>query len=277
MKIEETNYKLDKPIYEHRSINHRKQRNYWLENEDETLINLVEEHGEKWSKVASLMAGRTGKQVRDRYLNYLRPNINQKEWTAEEDKLLKDLYDELGNKWSRIAVYLQGRTENQVKNRFYAAIRKQKRKIKKNRIFCKAEPELRKQAKLDTVSPSNYPISPSSATINKIEDSESHEFYPVQDSLTKTEYDTDSTKLKNQFDQQMGFNRAMYGQMFTALLRQQMLQRYLGNSGNNPTILPEKSSRRKSKNKKMQKTKKNFVSKDFDAGEEISTMIKHEA
>ena len=28
---------------------------------------------------------RTGKQIRERYLNYLRPNLSLKRWTPEED------------------------------------------------------------------------------------------------------------------------------------------------------------------------------------------------
>jgi hypothetical protein len=34
------------------------------------------------------MIGRTGKQIRDRYINALDPNINHKEWTNEEDQIV---------------------------------------------------------------------------------------------------------------------------------------------------------------------------------------------
>jgi len=132
-----------------KKIFHTKPRNYWLHTEDIKLMGLIEKHGEKWSKIASLMKGRTGKQVRDRYINYLRPNIKQKDWSQEEDDLLQKLYDEFGNKWSKIAVFLHGRTENQVKNRFYAAARKEKRKREKRNKMCKAEPDLIKLVKRD--------------------------------------------------------------------------------------------------------------------------------
>jgi len=70
------------------------------------------------------MEGRTGKQVRDRFLNKLRPNIRCGDWSQKEDDLLVSLIKELGNRWSLIATHLPGRTEAQVKNRFYSSIKK---------------------------------------------------------------------------------------------------------------------------------------------------------
>lgn len=116
-----------------RKNSQQKPRNYWLHSEDLKLLSLIEEHGKKWTKISNFMNGRNGKQVRDRYMNYLKPNIKQKEWTKEEDDLLSKLYDEFGNKWSKIALYLFGRTENQIKNRFHAALRKHKRRSDKRK------------------------------------------------------------------------------------------------------------------------------------------------
>jgi len=70
------------------------------------------------------MEGRTGKQIRDRYLNKLRPNIKCGDWSNQEDELLVKLLNEIGNRWSLIATHLPGRTEGQVKNRFYSSIKK---------------------------------------------------------------------------------------------------------------------------------------------------------
>jgi len=74
--------------------------------------------------ISSLMEGRTGKQVRDRFLNKLRPNIRCGDWNQREDEILISLCKELGNRWSLIATHLPGRTEAQVKNRFYSSIKK---------------------------------------------------------------------------------------------------------------------------------------------------------
>jgi len=74
--------------------------------------------------ISSLMEGRTGKQVRDRFLNKLRPNIRCGDWSQREDEILVSLCKELGNRWSLIATHLPGRTEAQVKNRYYSSIKK---------------------------------------------------------------------------------------------------------------------------------------------------------
>lgn len=75
------------------------------------------------------MHGRTGKQIRDRYINSLKPGIRQEAWTRAEDELLIRLYKKIGNKWSRIASCLKGRTENQVKNRFRTCFKRKQRKV----------------------------------------------------------------------------------------------------------------------------------------------------
>jgi len=74
--------------------------------------------------ISSLMDGRTGKQVRDRFLNKLRPNIRCGDWSQREDEILVSLCKEIGHRWSLIATHLPGRTEAQVKNRYYSSIKK---------------------------------------------------------------------------------------------------------------------------------------------------------
>jgi len=99
-------------------------RKAWQPHEDDQLLKLVEEYGTKWSKIASMMKGRTGKQIRDRYLNNLNPEILEKEWTKEEDNLILFLYYNWGKKWSKIASALPGRSEGQVKNRFHWGLKR---------------------------------------------------------------------------------------------------------------------------------------------------------
>jgi hypothetical protein len=99
-------------------------RKAWQDQEDELLLELVEKYGKKWSKIASIMKGRTGKQIRDRYLNNLNPEIVDKDWTPEEDNLILFLYYNWGKKWSKVAAALPGRSEGQVKNRFYWGLKR---------------------------------------------------------------------------------------------------------------------------------------------------------
>jgi len=102
----------------------KRARNPWTPKEDAKLMELMKKYGQSWAMVSSQLEGRTGKQVRDRYLNKLRPNIKLGDWTAQEDELIVKLLKEVGNRWSLIANHLPGRTEGQVKNRFYSFIKK---------------------------------------------------------------------------------------------------------------------------------------------------------
>lgn len=50
-----------------------------------------------WTKIASdLNNGRSAKQCRDRWLNYLRPGIKKGDWTTEEEDLIRELYETFG-------------------------------------------------------------------------------------------------------------------------------------------------------------------------------------
>ncbi|KAK8887969.1 hypothetical protein M9Y10_039028 [Tritrichomonas musculus] len=87
--------------------------------EDKIINNLVNMIGNKqWSFIAKFVAGRTAKQCRDRYTNYLKPGLSNIEWTEEEDKLLLKLYQEVGPKWSTMHEYFKNRNQISLKNRF---------------------------------------------------------------------------------------------------------------------------------------------------------------
>ena len=61
----------------------------WSEEEDQRLVSLVAEHGNKsWTKISSLIPGRTMHGWMQRYQNYLSPNVKSGAWTSEEDKVL---------------------------------------------------------------------------------------------------------------------------------------------------------------------------------------------
>ena len=91
----------------------------WKTWEDAELVNLIDKHGRCWSKIAKYLGNRTGKQVRNRYLNYLEPNLNLGEFTPEENQILMALHAEYGNRWVLIAKHLPGRGEGQIKNQVY--------------------------------------------------------------------------------------------------------------------------------------------------------------
>lgn len=109
----------------------------WSRAEDERLAQLVhlEESNtpsstptKMWSRVASQLHGRTGKQCRERWLNQLKPGIRRGQWTDEEELVLRSAHEELGNKWVAIAQRLPGRTDNCVKNHWNSMLRKRQRR-----------------------------------------------------------------------------------------------------------------------------------------------------
>ena len=55
------------------------------------------------SKVISYLdIERTAKQLKDHYINYLRPDINKEKWTLEDDLLLIELLKKYGKNWNLI-------------------------------------------------------------------------------------------------------------------------------------------------------------------------------
>lgn len=59
--------------------------------------------------IASVMNWRTGKQIRERYINKLNPEIRVETWTKEEDLIVLEAYQRLGSKWTEISKLLRGR------------------------------------------------------------------------------------------------------------------------------------------------------------------------
>lgn len=73
----------------------------------------------RWSKFASQMKNRTGKQCRERWANRLRPDLKKGTWTPEEDKKIIELQKEYGNQWAKMVPHMAGRCDNDIKNRWH--------------------------------------------------------------------------------------------------------------------------------------------------------------
>lgn len=101
-------------------------KGHWDPEEDIKLRDLVSEGKRNWGQVASLIPGRTSKQCRERWCNHLDPNINKGMYTEEEDRIILEMQAKLGNRWSIIAQYLKGRTEDAVKIRWKSLMRGKK-------------------------------------------------------------------------------------------------------------------------------------------------------
>jgi hypothetical protein len=85
--------------------------------EDFALTELVKKYGEAdWSQIAAQMQGRNVRQCRDRWSNYLSPNVANGPWTQEENSLLIDKVQALGPRWTKISPFFPGRTEINIRN-----------------------------------------------------------------------------------------------------------------------------------------------------------------
>jgi len=93
--------------------------------EDKLLMKLVSEYGKKdWKKISKLMGTRNSRQCRERWRNYLRPEVIQANWTEAEDSLLLQRYNELGPKWNIIGLCFNGRSVNNIRNRWVKLMRR---------------------------------------------------------------------------------------------------------------------------------------------------------
>ncbi|KAL1761814.1 hypothetical protein FB107DRAFT_285703 [Schizophyllum commune] len=96
----------------------------WTPEEDAQLRAAVALHGENdnWKTVAEMVPGRTNKACRKRWRHSLSPGVKKTAWTAEEDKLLLDLHEKHGDKWSVIAREIEGRTDDACSKRYREAL-----------------------------------------------------------------------------------------------------------------------------------------------------------
>lgn len=99
----------------------------WTKEEDLSLKKCVQIYGTdgKWLSVAKAIQGegRNAKQCRERWLNQLDPDLKRGAWTEDEDQKLVSLQAKYGNRWAKIASFLDGRAENAVKNRWHSSIK----------------------------------------------------------------------------------------------------------------------------------------------------------
>lgn len=105
--------------------------------EDELLKKVVEKFGPKnWRLIASMIPGRSQRQCRDRYMNYLSPSFSRSQWTDEEDNLLAEKYILYGPKWTQIRQFFPYRTANDIKNHFNYTVSKKMNLIKIPENYC---------------------------------------------------------------------------------------------------------------------------------------------
>ncbi|CAA2967829.1 ODORANT1-like [Olea europaea subsp. europaea] len=103
----------------------------WTAEEDNKLKDFILTNGHCCWKALPKLAGllRCGKSCRLRWTNYLRPDLKRGFLSEDEEKIVIDLHAKLGNRWSKIASHLPGRTDNDIKNHWNTRIKKKLRNM----------------------------------------------------------------------------------------------------------------------------------------------------
>ncbi len=99
-------------------------RRKFTQDEDNLLQALVRQYGvSNWGEIAEHVPERTPRQCRDRWNNYLDPEVKRGPWTPEEDAILYALLEQFGPKYVKIAAQMDGRSNVSVKNRHRILLR----------------------------------------------------------------------------------------------------------------------------------------------------------
>ena len=121
-------------------VNTGRRAKVWTESEDKSLKDIKEScESESWSEVSTLLEQsigikRSAKQCRDRYFNYLTNQNVDSAWRDSEIDQLFECFLKHGTKWSLISKEIQSKNESQIKNLFYATIRRNIRKFNKGKL-----------------------------------------------------------------------------------------------------------------------------------------------
>ncbi|CAD8049040.1 unnamed protein product [Paramecium sonneborni] len=100
--------------------NEDKKKTKWTQEEDQMIKDNINQNQNNWAAIALILKSKTGKQIRERYVNKLRADIvdsKKQPWNQEQDSKLIQFFNQFGSKWSQIAKAFPGRSDLQVRNR----------------------------------------------------------------------------------------------------------------------------------------------------------------
>jgi hypothetical protein len=84
----------------------------------------VKEHGDtEWAIIANALAQVSPRQCKERWTQYLAPNVTRGQWTRDEDLLLMEKVKQCGQQWKQLETFFPGRKDNHLKNRHRLLLR----------------------------------------------------------------------------------------------------------------------------------------------------------
>jgi hypothetical protein len=96
--------------------------------DEDLFIILSFQQGIKLDYISKTL-NKSAKCIRERYKNYLNPQVSYLPFTQNEDELLINLVSQYGNKWAQFAHYFfRNRTDNALRNRWKALDKKKNKK-----------------------------------------------------------------------------------------------------------------------------------------------------
>ncbi|KAI4993545.1 transcription factor MYB44-like [Hordeum vulgare subsp. vulgare] len=138
----------------------------WTKEEDDLLREQVRRYGgpHNWDNICRALPGRNSKSCRLRWCQHLDPRVEAvKPFTREEDMLIVKYQAAYGNRWSTIAEFLSGRTDNAVKNRWNSVLRKRQEHAPSQQGQTRSwAPAAARQAAGPEVTPRCLPLFPGS-------------------------------------------------------------------------------------------------------------------
>ena len=204
---EDTYYKGTKQLPHKKSSSRQK----FTAEEDQLLEKLVDELGtHAWKKVSARMKTRSTRQCRERYNNYLAPNVTNGPWTAAEDALLEQKVQEMGQKWSKIAAFFEGRSDVNIKNRHALLVSKglavpgvsfhkgfkAKRKLMESKEQQKPVTAILPPQPIQTLPPQPYPQYPNQ--IQPVTPAGDHALYAAANDFLTKWFETQDQQNKEQ-------------------------------------------------------------------------------
>lgn len=115
------------------SCNPKIKKGKFTNEEDNLIKKYVEIYGEKnWKKIENFIPNRTKKQIRERYINYIKID-NKIIWNKDLEKKLIEYYLLYNGSWVKISKIFNI-SENILKNRFYSLLRQMIHKLQKSNI-----------------------------------------------------------------------------------------------------------------------------------------------